>query len=98
MLTSKDISNFDVNKAYEAMKKEAMNATMLPWRNGKMTSLDTVFLEKGFFPALRGGKEETNPDVASFERRQAVSVTLEAAYDNWCIAKNGQSTWSYGRL
>lgn len=83
----KDYRNFDVEKAYEAMKKEAMNATLLPWRNGPMTSLDTIFFQKGFFPALKEGEKETNPDVAPFERRQAVSVTLEAAYDNWCIAK-----------
>lgn len=83
----KGYRNFDLERAYEAMKKEAMNATLLPWRNGPMTSLDTVFLRKGFFPALREGEKETNPDVAPFERRQAVSVTLEAAYDNWCIAR-----------
>jgi predicted alpha-1,2-mannosidase len=83
----KGCRNFDVEKAYEAMKKEAMTATMLPWKNGPMTSLDSVFLQKGFFPALKEGEKETNPDVAPFERRQAVSVTLEAAYDNWCIAR-----------
>ncbi len=83
----KGCRNFDAEKAYEAMKKEAMTATMLPWKNGPMTSLDSVFLRKGFFPALKEGEKETDPEVAPFERRQAVSVTLEAAYDNWCIAK-----------
>ena len=83
----KGYRSFDVDKAYEAMKYEAMNATMLPWKNGPMTSLDSVFMQKGFFPALSEDEKETNPDVAPFERRQAVSVTLEAAYDNWCIAR-----------
>ena len=83
----KGCRDFDVEKAYQAMKNEAMTATKLPWKNGPMTSMDTVFLQKGFFPALKEGEKETNPDVASFERRQAVSVTLEAAYDNWCIAR-----------
>lgn len=83
----KGCRNFDVEKVYKAMKKEASTATMLPWKNGPMTSLDTVFLQKGFFPALKEEEKETNPDVAPFERRQAVSVTLEAAYDNWCIAR-----------
>jgi predicted alpha-1,2-mannosidase len=82
----KGYRDFDVGQAYEAMKREAMTATMLPWRNGPMTSLDSVFLRNGYFPALAEGERETNPDVHPFERRQAVSVTLEAAYDNWCIA------------
>jgi predicted alpha-1,2-mannosidase len=83
----KGYRNFDVKKAYEAMKKEAMEATMLPWRNGPMTRLDSVYLEKGFFPALKEGEKETVPEVHPFERRQAVSVTLEMAYDDWCLAK-----------
>ncbi len=83
----KGYRDFDVNKAYAAMKKEAMEATMLPWRNGPMTRLDSVYLEKGFFPALKEGEKETVPEVHSFERRQAVSVTLETAYDDWCLAK-----------
>ncbi len=83
----KGYRNFDVEKAYEAMKKEAMEATMLPWRNGEMTDLGKIYLEKGFFPALKEGEKETNPEVAPFERRQAVSVTLETAYDDWCLAR-----------
>ena len=83
----KGYRDFDVNEAYEAMKKEAMKATMLPWRNGPMTRLDSVYLEKGFFPALKKGEKETVPEVQPFERRQAVSVTLEMAYDDWCLAK-----------
>jgi predicted alpha-1,2-mannosidase len=78
--------NFEVERAYEAMKHEALHATMLPWRRGKMTALGKTYLEKGFFPALKEGEKETNPEVHPFERRQAVSVTLEAAYDDWCIA------------
>ncbi len=83
----KGFHNFDVDDAYEAMREEALKATLLPWRNGRMTSLDSVFLEKGFFPALKEGEKETDPNVHPFERRQAVAVTLEAAYDDWCIAR-----------
>ncbi|HEY9167288.1 MAG TPA: GH92 family glycosyl hydrolase [Candidatus Kryptonia bacterium] len=82
----KGYRDFDVAKAYEAMKKEAMRATMLPWRNGIMDMLDSIYLEKGYFPALKEGETETNPNVHPFERRQAVSVTLETAYDDWCLA------------
>ena len=83
----KGYRNFDVEKAYQAMKKEALHATMLPWRRGQMTDLGKIYLEKGFFPALKEGEKETNPEVHPFERRQAVSVTLEASYDDWCIAQ-----------
>lgn len=83
----KGYRNFDVEKAYEAMKKTALHATMLPWRRGPMTDLGKIYLEKGFFPALKKGEKETNPEVHPFERRQAVSVTLEASYDDWCIAQ-----------
>lgn len=83
----KGYRDFDLAKAYEGIKKNAMEATMLPWRDGPMTSLDRVYLEKGFFPALRKGEKETVPEVNPFERRQAVGVTLEAAYDDWCAAQ-----------
>ena len=83
----KGYTKFDVRKAYEGMKKGAMDATMLPWRNGPMGPLDSVYLQKGFFPALKEGENETDPRVQPFERRQAVSVTLEAAYDDWCVAR-----------
>ena len=83
----KGYRNFDVEKAYAAMKHQALEGTMIPWRRGKMTELGKVYLEKGFFPALKEGEKETNPEVHQFERRQSVSVTLEAAYDDWCIAQ-----------
>jgi predicted alpha-1,2-mannosidase len=82
----KGYRDFDVNEAYAAMRKNAAQATMLPWRRGPITSLDRVYFEKGFFPALAYGEEETVPDV-TVERRQAVSVTIENSYDNWCVAQ-----------
>jgi predicted alpha-1,2-mannosidase len=82
----KGYRDFDVNLAYEAMRKNATEATMLPWRRGPLTSLDKVYFEKGFFPALAYGEKESVPEVTE-ERRQAVSVTLENAYDAWCVAQ-----------
>jgi predicted alpha-1,2-mannosidase len=68
------------------MKKNATQATMIPWHSGPLTSLDRVYLDKGFFPALAKGETETVPEVTR-ERRQAVSVTLESSYDDWCVAQ-----------
>jgi len=83
----KGYRDFDVVKAYEAFKKMQMEETFLPWRDVPQTSLDRVYLEKGFFPALKKGAKETVKEVNLFERRQAVAVTLETAYDDWCLAE-----------
>lgn len=83
----KCIRNFDIHKAYEGLKKNAMKATMLPWRNGPMCSLDTFYLEKGYYPALNPGEKETVAMVHPFERRQAVAITLGYSYDDWCLAQ-----------
>jgi predicted alpha-1,2-mannosidase len=83
----KGIRNFDVEKAYEGMKKNATEATMLPWRNGPKTSLDTFYRENRFFPALEPGQKETVKQVHSFEKRQSVAITLAQSYDDWALAE-----------
>lgn len=83
----KGVRNFDVEKAYEGLKKNAMEGTMLPWRTGPMTSLDRFYHENGWYPALEEGEEETVAEVHSFEKRQAVALTLEHSYDDWCLAQ-----------
>jgi len=83
---SKGYRDFDIEEAYAAMRKNATEATMLPWRRGPLTALDHVYFDKGFFPALRAGESENTPEVTP-ERRQAVSVTLENSYDDWCVAE-----------
>ncbi len=83
----KGIRNFDIEKAYEGLKKNALEATMLPWRNGPMCSLDTFYLEHGYYPALNPGEKETVSRVHPFEKRQAVAVTLGHSYDDWCLAR-----------
>lgn len=83
----KGYRDFDVEKAYEGMRKNATEATMLPWRRGPLTKLDTVYQEKGFFPALAKGEQETVKEVDPGELRQAVAVTLENSYDDWCLSQ-----------
>jgi predicted alpha-1,2-mannosidase len=83
----KGYRDFDVGKAYVAMRKNAMEATMLPRRSGPLSSLDRMFLDKGFFPALGKGEVESVKEVDPLERRQAVSVTLAHAYLDWCLAQ-----------
>jgi predicted alpha-1,2-mannosidase len=83
----KGIKDFDAATAYSGMLKNATQATMLPWKNGPKTSLEDFFYEKGYFPALRPGEPETVPEVHSFEKRQAVAVTLGASYDDWALGQ-----------
>ena len=80
-------TSFDVEKGYEGLKKNAMSGTMLPWRAGPMCSLDSFYIKNGWYPALPDGAKETEPMVDGFEKRQAVAVTLEHSYDDWCLAQ-----------
>ncbi len=79
--------DFDVEKAYQNMKAEFTESTKIPWCKGPATELDRFYLENGFFPALPLGAKEWVSQVHSFERRQCVTVTLQAAYESWCLAQ-----------
>lgn len=79
--------NFDLKKAYEGVKKNSLQATLLPWRNGPATSLDSFYNLNGYFPALKPGETETVKAVDDFEKRQSVAVTLENSFNDWSIAQ-----------
>ncbi len=83
----KEIRNFDLGTAYEGMKKNANDATMLPWRNGPSCMLDSFYREKGWYPALHPGEKESVPLVHPWERRQSVALTLGHSYDDWALAQ-----------
>jgi predicted alpha-1,2-mannosidase len=83
----KGIKGFDINKGYEAMVKNATQATMLPWRNGPKGELEDFYYAKGYYPSLKIGEKETIPEVNSFEKRQAVAVTLGTSYDDWAVGQ-----------
>jgi predicted alpha-1,2-mannosidase len=83
---AKGYRDFNLEEAYQAIRKNATEATLLPWSRASLTPLDKVYFDKGFFPALDPGEQETVPQVTG-ERRQAVSVTLENGYDDWSIAQ-----------
>ena len=83
---SKGLRNFDLDGAFEAARKTLTEKSIIPWVRVPNTELDKVYEEKGFFPALEPGEKETVDVVNSFEKRQAVAVTLAACYDDWCLA------------
>jgi predicted alpha-1,2-mannosidase len=83
----KGVDNFDVDTAFEAMKKNALKGTMIPWKMGAHAPLDKLALELGYFPALYPGEKEKEPRVHDFEKRQSVAVTLAQGYDDWALAE-----------
>ncbi len=84
----KGISGFDMNKAYEGIKKNLTQGSMLPWRQGAVKGkLDDFYFKNGYFAALRPGEKETDLEVDNFEKRQPVAVTLGISYDSWTFAQ-----------
>ena len=84
----KGITGFDVEKLYEGLRKNALEGTMIPWRAGAAREPDRFYAEHGYFPALAPGEPEKYPYIDDgWEKRQAVSVTLEHSYDDWCLAQ-----------
>jgi predicted alpha-1,2-mannosidase len=83
----KGIRNYSVDSAFAGMLKNGDYATMVPWRNGPRCELDDFYETRGFFPALQPGEKESYTLVDSFEKRQAVAVTLGHSYDDWAVAE-----------
>lgn len=79
--------NFDVQKAYEGLRKNALEGTMVPWRTGPSCSLDSFYRTNGWYPALPKDTPETVALVDGFESRQSVALSLEHSYDDWCLAQ-----------
>ena len=84
---AKGLRDFDLEAAYEACRRNVEEKTLAPWSAARPGRLDSFYREKGYFPALREGERETEPQVNSWEKRQAVAVTLGTAYDEWCLSR-----------
>ncbi|MDR3195155.1 MAG: glycoside hydrolase family 92 protein [Tannerella sp.] len=84
----KGLRGFDLKTACEGLKKNSLDATLLPWRNGRRTSLDDFYNTHGYMPGLPPGERETVAEVDTvWEKRQSVSVTTANSYSDWCIAQ-----------
>jgi len=85
---NKGLKGFDLKKAYEGLRKNSLEETLLPWKNGPKCELDYFYDEHGFYPGLYPGEKETVEEVTSkWERRQSVSVTLDNSYSDWCLSE-----------
>ncbi len=84
----KGLRNFDLTTAYEGLRKNSLDETLIPWRNGPKTEIDDFFNLHGYMPGLRKGEKETVATVDTvWEKRQCVSVTTANSYSDWCIAR-----------
>lgn len=83
----KGVRGYDLEKAYEACKAAIETKSLIPWVEVPAGELDVFYREKGYFPALRPGEQETVANVHSWEKRQPIAVTLGTAYDQWCLSQ-----------
>jgi predicted alpha-1,2-mannosidase len=84
----KGLKDYNVDSAYEGIKKNLMKGTFIPWRQGTpRRPIDDFYHENGYFPSLAIGEKETEPQMDGFEKRQPVPVTLGISYDFWALAQ-----------
>jgi len=84
----KGLRDYDVEKAYEGIKKNLMEGTYIPWRQGTpRRPIDDFYHKNGYFPALHPGEKETEPQMDGFEKRQPIPVTLGISNDFWALAQ-----------
>ncbi|MDR1557834.1 MAG: GH92 family glycosyl hydrolase [Tannerellaceae bacterium] len=80
------LRDYDVEKAYEAMKKNALEATMIPWKDGMyITELEQCYFDNGFYPALPVRKDfKPDKQVDKYERLPYQTQWLpEPGIDEW---------------
>jgi len=82
----KGIRDFDLKAAYKAAKGALTEKSLIPWVRIPNTSLDTFYVNKGYYPALKEGETETVKQV-TWENRQPVPVTLGKSFDDWALSQ-----------
>ena len=84
---AKGLAGFDAREAFDIAKRTFLEETHAPWVRKPAGEYDRFYQEHGYFPALEPGEKETIPEIHSWERRQAVAVSLGASYDAWALAR-----------
>jgi predicted alpha-1,2-mannosidase len=98
----KGIKDYDVESAYKGIKKNLIEGSYIPWRQGNPRSvLEDFYHKNGYFPSLKIGEKETLTNVDDFEKRQPVAVSLGINYDFWALsefAKDLNKTTDYQKF
>ncbi|MDR3140211.1 MAG: GH92 family glycosyl hydrolase [Tannerellaceae bacterium] len=80
------LRDYDVEKAYEAMKKNAMEATMIPWKDAMyITELEQCYFDNGFYPAL--------PVRKDFRAEQQTNKYERLPYQTRWLPEPGVEEW-----
>ncbi len=91
----KGVRNFDVDMAYEAMRRNAFEPAPLPeYTEGKGRRALHSYMKYGYIPV-----EDSVPDA--YHKREQVSRTLEYAFDDFALAQMARElhrTGDYGVL
>ena len=83
----KGIRNYNIENAYIGIKKNLLEGSYIPWRQGNPRStLEDFYHKNGYFPSLKIGEKETISNVDDFEKRQPVAVSLGINYDFWALS------------
>jgi predicted alpha-1,2-mannosidase len=83
----KGIRNYNIESAYIGIKKNLLEGSYIPWRQGNPRStLEDFYHKNGYFPSLKIGEKETISNVDDFEKRQPVAVSLGINYDFWALS------------
>ncbi len=84
----KGLRDYDVETAYEGIRKNLMEGSFIPWRQGTpRRPIDDFYHQHGYFPSLRPGEEESEAQMDGFEKRQPVAVSLGINYDFWALSE-----------
>ena len=90
----KGLRDFDVDKAYEGMKKNAMEATMIPWKDeGYITELEQCYFDKGFYPALPVRKDAKVADPDKWRKELIPIIKEKMPYQISWVPEVGVKEW-----
>jgi putative alpha-1,2-mannosidase len=90
----KGLRGFDVEKAYEGMRKNAMEATMIPWKDaGHITELEQCYFDKGFFPALPVRDDAKVSDPAKWKETVRSVIGSKMPYQITWLPEPGVKEW-----
>jgi len=93
----KGLRDFDVEKAYEGMRKNHMEATMIPWRDrGPITELERCYFEKGFFPALPVREDAKVADLEKWRADVRRLIGAQMPYQITWLPEVGVKEWVKG--
>ena len=80
--------SFDLEDGYAGARHNALECTLMQWRDGEKIATDYFYDEHGYMPAYRPDELDAGERSGQeCEERQAVSITTANSYSDWCLAQ-----------